>query len=64
MAAEEPHAVLGTAGRVTGTGGPGRDGVDVCESDVIAVKAVGLVDLGESRVLGIGKRYVDALEPD
>jgi hypothetical protein len=41
--------------------GLGGDGVDVGEANVGRVEAVGLVDLGEARVVGLDELNVDAL---
>ena len=38
-----------------------RDGVDAREAEVRAIEAVGLVDLGDPRVAGLGEGDVDAL---
>lgn len=44
-----------------GVGFARDDGVDVCETHVVAVEAVGLVDLGDAGVAWFGKGDVDAL---
>lgn len=41
--------------------GAGGDGVDVGEADVIAVEAIGLVDLFKSGIVGLDECDIDAL---
>lgn len=58
----EAHAAFGTRGSVHLLAGcAGHDRVDICGSDIHAVKAVGLVDLGDLWVTGLGEDDVDAL---
>lgn len=70
-----PRAVLLAKVPEDGLGGAGGDvrvrarlarddGVDVGEAHVVAVEAVGLVDLGDARVAGLDEGDVDALEEE
>ena len=62
MPTDEPEAVLGAA---RGADGLARraDGqcIDVRNTDVAAVEAVGLVHFGQPRIVGLDKGNVDAL---
>lgn len=64
MPSKVPEDSLGGVGCDVGVcaGLTRDDGVDVSEADVVAVEAVALIDLCESRVAGLNEGYIDALE--
>jgi hypothetical protein len=58
---EVPEASLGVAGGVALAGRADDHGVDVCEADIVAIEAVGYVDLCKAGIVVLDESDINAL---